>query len=272
MTTKDDKTAQAAEEQTKTEQVTEEVTDKTEAELAAEAEGVTEAETAETEAEEQTEQEAPAKPKPGKTNPFRSRISELTTERKSLAEENAELRRQLSAKPAPKQEAEGEERTEAPEGYIPVSVATNLVQQEAQRIAAKNQFDNDCNAEFAKGAAAYEDFTDALENFKALGGLENDVVEDALATGEAAKVLYDLGNDPEAAARILKLPRAKRIAEFTRMTIKGAPAKTAVSRAAPPIKPVGGTAKKDFDPLDTSISDEEWHRQEDAREREKRRA
>lgn len=221
-------------------------------------------------------QEQP-KPKPGKPNPFRNRISELTSEKRTLAEENAALRRQLEEaqrRPTEQQaDDQGEQQEQQPprrqqrqdQEMVPANMVTDLARQEAQKIAAKAAFDTDCNAAFTKGVQTYGDFEEAMANFNALGGLEQDVIEDALATGFAHQVLYDLGNNAEEAARILKLPRGKRIAEFTKMTIK-TPAKAAVSRAPAPIRPVGGNAKKDFDPMDTSIPDDEWHRQEDARE------
>jgi ethanolamine ammonia-lyase small subunit len=84
------------------------------------------------------------------------------------------------------------------------------------------------------------------------------VVEDALATDAPHQVLYDLGQDPDKAARILKMPRAKRIAEFTRMTMK-TPAKPAVSRAPAPTRPVTGQPNKAFDFADEKVDDATWY-------------
>lgn len=207
------------------------------------------------------------KPKPGKPNPFRSRISELTAEKRALEAQLAEARR-APAKPE-QEEAEPGEKPPSNE-YVPVKVVNDLVRQGAAKLAADTQFDTDCNAAFEKGTKAFPDFEESMANFQALGGLERDVIEDALATGAAHQVLYELGSNPDKAARLLKMPSRQRIAEFTKMTLKPAP-KQQVSGAAPPHKPVNGGAKKDFDPLDTSISDEDWHRQEDARERANRR-
>ncbi len=101
------------------------------------------------------------------------------------------------------------------------------------------------------------------------------MIEDALATDAADEVLYTLGKEPEEAMRILKLPRAKRIAEFTKMTIKAAPKAAPVSRAAAPVRPVDGNVRKDFDFADPTTDDAEWHRRADEqerRDRERRRA
>lgn len=215
----------------------------------------------------------PEKTKPGKVNPFRQRISELTREKNEEKAAREALQEKLDKLQRPQQGEQTEEPTDgAKPDVVPASMVREMALQEARRIASEKQFNDDCNAAFDQGIKSYSDFKDAMDNFGALGGLEPDVIEDAIATGAAHQVLYDLGSNPDEAVRILKLPRGRRIAEFTRMTIKAAPAKPNVSKAAAPIRTVGGSAKKEFDPLDTSISDEEWHRREDERERNRRRA
>lgn len=224
-----------------------------------------EAEVAEQVEGEQAEAAAAPKPKPGKPNPFRARISELTAKNKALEA-------QLAARPAQQEQQEEAEQAEQPPAgkFVPVTVVNDLVRQEAAKLAADDRFNADCNAAFEQGTKQFTDFEDAMANFNALGGLERDVIEDALATGAAHQVLYELGTNPDRAAKLLKMPSKQRVAEFTKMTLKTAP-KPQVSGAVPPIKPLGGNTKKDFDPMDTSIPDEEWHRQEDARERANRR-
>ncbi len=211
------------------------------------------------------------KPK-GKVNPFRHRISELTAQSKERERALEEARARIAElERANQKPQESVEEVEVASDLLPASVVRDLAIKEGQRIAAEQQFNTNCNKAFEDGIKSYTDFKEAMDNFGALGGLETDVIEDALATGAAHQVLYDLGNNLDEAVRLLKLPRARRIAEFTKMTLKTAP-KPAVSRASPPIKPLNGNAKKDFDPMDTSIPDEEWHRQEDERERNRRRA
>ncbi len=269
MPTEKDNAAEAVDVKDNTEQVASEAEQEQAAEVAEGAEAEAEAEVAEPAEGEQPEKPAAgAKPKPGKPNPFRSRISELTAEKRALEAQLAEARRA----PAKPEQEDGEQAEQPPNGkFVPVNVVNDLVRQEAAKLTADRQFDNDCNAAFEQGTKAFPDFEDAMANFNALGGLERDVIEDALATGAAHRVLYELGSNPDRAAKLLKMPSKQRVAEFTKMTLKAAP-KQQVSGAAPPIKPLGGNAKKDFDPLDTSISDEEWHRQEDERELARRRA
>lgn len=275
MTTENNNAAASGETETTTTQAAvEQQTTATEQQEAAE---TTEAEgqAAETsEAKPEGDKPAAEKPaaKPNKPNPFRARISELTAEKKALEARLAEMER---ATPVNQQQASSEqaEQTEQqpPEGYIPVSVARQLAAAEAAKIAAKDKFDNDCNAAFAKGTQEYGDFQEAMQNFGALGGLEPEVIEDALATGSAHSVLYDLGTNPDEAARVLRLPRPQRIAEFTRMTMKQ-PAKPAVSKAPAPVKPIGGTARKDFSFDDDQADPKVWHDKFDEMLRTRKRA
>lgn len=217
------------------------------------------------------EKAAAEQPKPAKNpvKPFQARIDELTREKYEERRKREALEAEIEALRAAQQRGqEGEQPAKRTDDVVPASVVPELVQREAEKIAAQRQFDNDCNLAFMKGKAAHEDFEDALSTFGSLGGLQRDVVEDALATDAAHDVLYALGKDPDEAARILKLPRAKRIAEFTKMTLKAAPAAKPVSRAAAPIKPVGGTAKKDFDYASDDAADDEWFARRDKERRE----
>ena len=198
------------------------------------------------------------------TKPFQSRIDELT---KNWREE--ERRREaLEARLAEleKGQRQPEEQQERPADVIPANMLDQLAEQKAQQIASQRQFDNDCNLTFMKGKAAFPDFEEALGTFGALGGLSRDVVEDALATDNPHEILYELGKEPERALEIIRLPRNKRIAEMTKMTLKK-PAAPSVSKAAAPIKPVAGNTKTDFDYADDKADDSEWFSRRDKERR-----
>lgn len=210
------------------------------------------------------------KPAKNPIKPFQARIDELTrnwrgTERELEA---AQARiRELEGRSA--QPTDGEQQEQRPQlqpGTVPADMVDRLAETRAAQIANERQFNNDCNLTFMKGKAAHPDFEDALGTFGSLGGLQRDVVEDALGTDAPETVLYMLGKEPEEAMRILALPRNKRIAEFTKMTLKTSP-KPNVSKAAAPIKPVGGSAKKEFDYADDSADDTEWQAKRNAERR-----
>ena len=212
------------------------------------------------------------------TRPFQDRINELTknwrgTERELEASKAriAELEA-AQKKPAADQTGDGTQQQVA----LDPAVIEQMVEQRAAKKAAVDRanesFDSGCNLAFDKGVKQYGDaFTKALETCGSMGVLERAVVEDILVTDAPQEVLYQLGSNPDLALKIAKLPPAKRIVEFTRLSLK-APAKPATSKAATPITPInsGGGNKPDFDPHDPKLSDEEWHAQEDARDRARR--
>lgn len=126
------------------------------------------------------------------------------------------------------------------------------VRAEAVRVAAVERFNNDCNRVFEEGKGAYPDFEDALKNLGSLGALNESNLQMILETGNAAEILYDLGADPEEAARMFALPPARLSFELgKRSAAKSAPKAAApVSKAPPPVKPVEGAARVTASPRD----------------------
>lgn len=243
-------------------------------------------ETAQTETQEQTEtveqaeaeqtnalQEAaakepkePEKPAKNPIKPFQSRIDELTRNWRGTERELEAAQARIRELEARSQQPEGEQQAQQQPGTVPADMVDRLAETRAAQIAAQRQFDNDCNLTFMKGKAAYPDFEEALATFSSLGGLQREVVEDALATDNPQDVLYALGKDPDEAMRVLRLSPKQRVAEFTKMLLK-TPAKPAVSKAAAPIRPVGGSAKKEFDYADDAADDAEWQAKRNAERR-----
>lgn len=234
---------------------------------------------AETETKEVATSEAETKaaePQPAKkeTPWYQKRIYEEAEGRRqaearaqTLAEEN----KALKTKPdAAAEEGEGEVKV-SPE--VIDKIATEKAKVIAAHDRAAEAFDNACNDAFAKGVENHgTEFAKALETCGAIGILDvrdPTVLQDILATDAPHDVLFQLGQNPDLAVKLAKLPQARRIAEFVKMSIK-APAKPAVSKAAAPITPLGGSPKKDFDPLDPSLSDEDWHARQDEIEKAQR--
>jgi len=123
------------------------------------------------------------------------------------------------------------------------------------------------------GKAAYKDFDAALEPLQHMGAIGRvDFQEAALATGNAADVLYALGSDPDKASQILgylksgnavkagiEMDRIARAAEAAKVAA-AKPKKTPVSQAPAPIKPVGGSALPivDLERADDATFDKEF--------------
>lgn len=109
--------------------------------------------------------------------------------------------------------------------------------------ATEQHFVDSCNAVADTGASKYPDFKEAVDNYGLLGGPPPAFLEAITALGkdDGAKVYYDLGKNPDEAARILALPPVKMAMALAKMA--SAPAKAiAVSKAPTPISPISSSA------------------------------
>lgn len=125
--------------------------------------------------------------------------------------------------------------------------------------AAQRKFDDDCNAAYTKGLEAYkDDFQQAVANLQSVGVMSRDVLDLVLATEDPAKVLFDLGSEPERAAALIDMTPAKRAVEIAKLAV-AAPRKEPerVSNAPSPVRPVEGTARVVGEPRDDD-DDKTW--------------
>ena len=132
---------------------------------------------------------------------------------------------------APAQQTE----TQPPAGYVP---ASEVDKRAAERIA-EERFVNSCNATAEAGQAKYPDFQTAVSNFGLLGGVKPEFLQaiTALGTDDGAKVFYELGSNPDDAARVMSLPPVQMAMEVARRA--SAPVKQApVSKVPAPIEPI----------------------------------
>ena len=188
---------------------------------------------------EQRAEEAEKEPKPP-GNFVQRRIDELTRARREAERRAQDLEAELARYRQPEQQPD---TPEAPtrEQY------ERDVRAEAARQAQAARFDADCNAIFDKGKEAYPDWEGALGNFRMVGGLPPELIEMASETGEAHRVLYELGKNPEEADRIMRMTPARAAVAIAKMA--SAPAKQpAISKAPEPVRPIGagsGTVEKD---------------------------
>jgi hypothetical protein len=124
------------------------------------------------------------------------------------------------------------------------------IERRAQEIAAQqaqiNAFNDACQRTANAGKSQFPDFDSRIKELSKLAGdgdlqqqmTYNTFIAAAIETGEAPKILHELGGNLDEAARIMSLPPFKMAVELTKMAL-GKPA-TETSKAPKPITPVGG--------------------------------
>lgn len=190
------------------------------------------------------EEETPApKHKPW----FQERIDQLTREKHEARREAESYRTIVDS-------LNRGERTEA-NPNVDVDALANT---KAVELVKAQQFNDKCNAVYTSGTTEFSDFDQTLANFSMLGGLPSHVLEAVTQLPDAHKVLHSLGQDMDAAARILSLPPVPMAVELAKLSLS--PRKTApVSNAPRPITPIDGAPKGEPDPEKMGYKEwEEW--------------
>lgn len=133
---------------------------------------------------------------------------------------------------------------------------------------AKQNYDDQCNTTFAKGAAEYKDkWTPALDRIQTLGGFGDgaegvEVMTGILATDDPAKVLFELGNNPDTFHRVMALPPHRRMTEMVKLALPApkTPAKKP-SAAGAPVEPLSrrADARDDQFLYRDNVPDEQWY-------------
>lgn len=210
----------------------------------------------------------------------KARIAER--ESKRLAEELAASKTQKPEPVTPTSTPADDEaaRAAAPVGgyktqaEFDTAVAAEATRREAE--ARQNQsitkFNQDADAAYAKGVAAFPgDFDAAVKNLQSVGVMNKDFLDLVLAIDEPHKVLYELGTDPNKATALLAMPMAQRAIEIAKLAV-GAPkpaTPTPLSKAPRPVSPVDGSAKSSAEPSDDD-SDEVFFAKREAQLRAQR--
>ena len=185
---------------------------------------------------------------------FQKRIGELTRQKyeekrqaDDLRAENERLRQVL---------AQGQQ-AEPQQGDHP-DVETRARQIADQRLA-EQRFNDSCNAAYASGKSEFPDFDQAVGNLQMVGATR-EFLELATTSDAAGKLLHHLGTDLDEAARIMALPPIQMARELTKLEFKlSQPAAKPVSKAPPPIKPIG-TGKATNEGLSDDLPIDEWMR------------
>ena len=182
-----------------------------------------------------------------------ARIDEITREKWEARREAERLQRQIDElRSYQSRAAEGQQPEQG--RTLTQADVDRIATERAREIAAEQQFAKECNDAYQNGKKDYPDFDDSLRTLGVVG-MDRESIEDILATGEGHRVIYDLGKNPEEAARILRLPPRQRIVALARFASKPSEPKP-ISRAPSPVRPVNGSAKIETDPEKMSM--EEW--------------
>ena len=117
---------------------------------------------------------------------------------------------------------------------------------QARAIAAKASFDEKCNAAAQAGREKFGEkaFNESLDQILSLVDRTNpaeianyqEFLASAIETGEAPKIIYELGRDPDEVARVLALTPRKMTIELAKMADAGKD--PGVSAAPKPITPI----------------------------------
>lgn len=134
------------------------------------------------------------------------------------------------------------------------------VKAEAERVASQTQMQRDIESTESKGRKDYgeERWTKSLAILNTLG-FQADDLPAILATDDPAKVLFDLGNNPENYQRIMDLSPMKRQAEFIKLSLAVAP-KPKPSDAPKPVDTIGARGSSDNTSLSDDLPEDEWRR------------
>ncbi|WP_186193500.1 hypothetical protein [Burkholderia gladioli] len=178
----------------------------------------------------------PAEPQQQPKNDWvQRRIDQLTREKH-------EERRQREALESRLRELQPPPATPAT-GSAPAPLTADQIREEARRMVEQEKFDAACTRVFEAGKAEYgADWDQSLATLGLVGNMSNEFL-DAVTSMEAGhKVLQHLGQNPDAAERLLSLPPLRMVLELARLESTVGQAKTLppVSQAPAPINPVGG--------------------------------
>lgn len=151
----------------------------------------------------------------------------------------------------------------------------------ARELAATEDFNRRLNETAQKGKEQFPDtFNQRVAALKGQFDLTDPSVQlawnnfmiAAMETGEAPRLIHDLGGDPEQASRIMGLPAVRMAVELAKMA---GPSGTEVSRAPRPITPITQTSsnRSPIDPDDPERADQlssaEWFRRREAQANER---
>lgn len=201
--------------------------------------------------------EEPPKPK-AKTWEQR-RIDELTRARRD-AERNAEaLKAERDAALALVENARRGE--EPPERPAQTALPKDEIERRADELATQRAYQRQITSTIEAGDKEFgRDFTDACNTLADMGANERPEFMQIITDTDAGhKVLQHLGQNPEEADKLLRLPPHRMAMEIGRISDRlSKPKEVPVSKAPEPIRPIDSNVDVKKDPSSDDASDEEW--------------
>lgn len=136
-----------------------------------------------------------------------------------------------------------------------------LVREKASELVSEQSFAQKCSDEAEKGKAKWDDFDDRMSDLKSVVNESDpkevkayyDLLQAGLETGELHTIVYELGQDLDEAARVLKLSPVRMGVELTKKVLAGARIDE-VSKVPKPVTPISGGRGEQI-PVDPSNPD-----------------
>lgn len=158
-----------------------------------------------------------------------------------LTREKYEERRQREAVEAQLRQYQPQQTNDTTQTARHGAMGAEDVRTAAQELVKQERFDEACNKTFDAGKKDFPDFEQSLRTFGMLGGASQDFLEMVTDMDGGHKVIHHLGSNPEEAERVLSLSPLRMARELARIESQVSKAPP-ISRAPPPITPVGGRA------------------------------
>lgn len=161
------------------------------------------------------------------------------------------------------------------------------VERRAAELRVQDEFNRQCNEVATAGRTAFPDFEDRVRVLQSLvtpgdsgeAAAYTELLSAAIETGEGAKLLHELGGDPDEAERLLRLSPRRMAVELTRKAaVLAAAAPTNITQAPKPITAVNnrGGSRIAIDPTDPDRSEglttREWMERREKQVQDKRAA
>lgn len=190
-----------------------------------------------------------------------------------IAELEAQIHQNGGQPPQPGQPPQyGQQPAQQPPPAFPQGDIQRQINEAAARMAASQEFTRRCNDVAEQGRRVYNNFdgrvqrlvglVDATDNVQV--NHYNDFLKAAMQTGQAPRLIYELGGDLDEASRIMAMDAVGMTYELTRLSMR---AGSETSAAPPPLNPAATAGQSNrtmvqpddpetADTLDTS----EWMR------------
>lgn len=136
-------------------------------------------------------------------------------------------------------------------------IPADEIEKRVQAELANRTYLEKSNSVNETGSKAYgNNWSEAIENLTILGGFDMPTMNGVLATDDPAKVLFELGKNPDKYHQIMGLPLERRIIEMGKLAMQ--PVTKQISSAPAPVSPVGGRAAPAKETLSDTMDDDKW--------------